>query len=95
MKRYFKITCKACNVDMWEVTGAVKHKIGTENILISNAPFFFCETCGDVAYRKGLGITDILVKAYRDGYNTIIFEEEDLAYLNNPKSGRSETEGDE
>lgn len=79
----FVITCPVCNVtDVEEKLKPVFHKTDNRGyILVIGIPNFHCENCNSITYRKVFGMKDILNEAYKNDYNTIIFDEKDWVDL--------------
>jgi len=76
-KKRYRVKCD-CGNDMWEVLGATIHPMGDLDIYLMDVPFFWCEDCESVVYRKALAINDILYKAYKNDCNVVFFDFEDL-----------------
>lgn len=75
----YKTKCGRCkNSYMHEKRGNTVVSLGELDIMLIDAKFFYCEKCGSIAYRKSFGINEILLKAYENKYNVVIFEEEEL-----------------
>lgn len=82
MSKKYYIECDNCvDEKMWEKRGDTIHYVDEgQKVFVVDTLYFLCEKCKSIAYRKSIGMNDILADAVEKGYNTVVFEQGDINY---------------
>lgn len=71
----YRTKCKKCGKNpIIETRNYVSYFVEEFLISLVDVPMFYCDTCESITYRKDLEINNVLLTAYENDFNVVIFD---------------------